>query len=138
MSVPYNIWMNVQVILTVITIVIIVSAVVILLSMQKNEGTFSKIITVGPIWTSDVWSCASNKDFLVYGALRGLENTQISISIPDLGTQSLYSLDNGKMQAFTVGGQADQTMIITRTGVVTGWLTLQTMSDANATCTQIP
>lgn len=130
--------MNTQTILSVITIVIIVSAVAILLSMQKNEGTFSKIITVGPIWTSDVWSCTSNKDFLVYGALRGLENTQISISIPDLGTQSLYALDDGKMQTFTIGVQADQTAIITRTGLVTGWLTLQTMSNANAACTQMP
>lgn len=130
--------MNTQVLLTIITIIIIVSAVAIIFSMQKHEQTFSKIITVGPIWESDIWSCTSNSDFLVYGALRGLENTQISVSIPDLGTQSLYSLDDGKMQTFTVGGQADQTVIITRTGVVSGWLTLQTMSDANATCTQTP
>ena len=130
--------MNIQVLLTVITIIIIVSAVAIIFSMQAHEQTFSKIITVGPIWESDVWSCTSNSDFLVYGALRGLENTQISISIPDLGTQSLYSLDDGKMQTFTIGGQADQTVIITRTGVVSGWFTLQTMSGANATCTQTP
>ena len=130
--------MSNQVILTAITIVIIVSAVAIILSMQKNEETFSKIITVGPTWASDVWSCTSNKDFLVYGALRGLDNAQISISIPDLGTQSLYALDNGKLQTFTIGGQADQTAIITRTGLVTGWLTLQTMSSANATCMQMP
>ena len=130
--------MNIQVLLTVITIIIIVSAVAIIFSMQAHEQTFSKIITVGPIWESDVWSCTSNSDFLVYGALRGLENTQISISIPDLGTQSLYSLDDGKMQTFTIGGQADQTVIITGTGVVSGWLTLQTMSGANATCTQTP
>ncbi len=129
---------NSQIILTAITIVIIVSAVGIILSMQEDTKTFSKIITVGPIWTSDTWSCTSDKDFLVYGALRGLENAQISISIPELGTQSLYTLDNGKMQTFTVGGQSDQTMIITRTGLVTGWLTLQTMSDANASCTQTP
>ncbi len=130
--------MNIQVILTAVTIVIIVSAVAMLLSMQNDEGTFSKIITVGPIWTSDVWSCTSNKDFLVYGALRGLEGTQISIAIPDLGAQSLYALDNGKMQTFTIGGQSDQTVIITRTGLVTGWLTLQTMSDADASCVQTP
>ena len=130
--------MNIQVLLTVITIIIIVSAVAIIFSMQTHEQTFSKIITVGPIWESDVWTCTSNSDFLVYGVLRGLENTQISVSIPDLGTQSLYSLDDGKMQTFTVGGQADQTVIITRTGVVSGWLTLQTMSGANATCTQTP
>ena len=40
------------------------------------------------------------------------------------------------MESFTVGGQASQMITITRTGVVTGWLTLQTMSNANATCTQ--
>lgn len=130
--------MNNQVILTAITIVVIVSAVAILLLMQENEGTFSKIITVGPIWTSDVWSCTSNKDFLVYGALRGLENTQISISIPDLGTQSLYALEDGEMETFTVGGKSDQTMMITRTGLVTGWLTLQTLSNADAACVQMP
>ncbi|WKT57902.1 hypothetical protein QVH35_11555 [Candidatus Nitrosotenuis chungbukensis] len=130
--------MNIQAILAAVTIVVIVSAVAILLSMQKDEGTFSKIITAGPIWTSDTWSCTSNKDFLVYGALRGLEGTEISISIPNLGAQSLYALDHGKMQAFTIGGQSDQTVIITRTGLVTGWLTLQTMSDADASCVQTP
>jgi hypothetical protein len=130
--------MNVQVILTAITVIVIVSAIAIILSMQEHEGTFSKIMTVGPIWASDSWSCTSSEDFLVYGALRGLENTQMSISIPSLGTQSLYALDGGKMQTFTVGAQADQTMIITRTGLVSGWLTLQTMSGANATCTQVP
>jgi hypothetical protein len=128
--------MSNQVILTAITILVIVSAVSILLLMQENEGTFSKMITVGPTWASDVWSCTSNKDFLVYGSLRGLENTQISISIPDLGTQSLYALKDGEMETFTIGGQSDQTVIVTRTGLVTGWLTMQTMSNANATCVQ--
>lgn len=125
-----------QIILTIITIVIVVSAVAVLLSMQENENTFSKIITVGPIWASNAWSCTSNEDYLVYGALRGLEDAQISVSNSDLGTQSLYTFDDGKMQPFTVGGQASQTTTITRTGVVSGWLTLQTMSNANATCTQ--
>lgn len=127
-----------QIFLAAITIAILVSALAILFSIEGNGQTFSKIITVGPIWESDTWSCTSDQDFLVYGALRGLENTQISISIPDLGTQSLYSLDNGKMESFTVGAQSDQTLIITRTGLVTGWLTLHTMTDANATCTQTP
>lgn len=125
-----------QIILAIITIIIIVSAVAVLISMRENNKTFSKIITVGPVWISDSWSCTSNEDYLVYSALRGLGDAQISISNSDLGTQSLYILDNGKMEPFTVGGQADQTITITRTGVVTGWLTLQTMSNANATCTQ--
>lgn len=126
-----------QIILTIITIVIIVSAVAVLIPMQENNKIFSKIITVGPIWTSNIWSCTSNEDYLVYGALRGLEGAQISISNSDLGTQSLYILDDGKMEPFTIGGQASQTITIARTGVVTGWLTLQTMSNANATCTQL-
>ena len=66
-----------QIILTIITIVIVVSAVAVLLSMQENEKTFSQIITVGPIWTSNTWSCTSNENYLVYGALRGLENAQV-------------------------------------------------------------
>lgn len=127
-----------QIFLSAITIAILISALAILFSIEESGQTFSKIITVGPIWESDVWACTSDQDFLVYGALRGLENAQISISIPDLGTQSLYTLDDGKMQTFTVGAKSEQTMIIARTGVVTGWLTLQTMSDANATCTQVP
>jgi uncharacterized membrane protein len=126
-----------QIILTIITIVIVVSAVAVLLSMQENEKTFSKIITVGPIWISNAWSCTSNEDYLVYGVLRGLGDAQISVSNSDLGTQSLYILGNGNLEQFTIGGQAGQATTITRTGVVTGWLTLQTMSNANATCTQL-
>ena len=85
-----------------------------------------------------MWTCTSNQDFLVYGALRGIGGGQIAISIPTLGTQSLYALDDGKMESFTIGAQGGQTILITGTGLVTGFLTLQTLSGADANCTQNP
>ena len=127
-----------SVILTLITIIVIITAVVAIVSMQEKPQAFSKIITVGPVWTSDVWTCTSNHDFLVYGTLRGLQGGQISISIPTVGTQSLYAVDDGKIDSFTTGAQGGQTVLITRTGAVTGFITLQTLSGADASCTQNP
>ena len=117
----------------VIVFVIVITAIV---QSQNTHPIFSKVITVGPVWTTDTWSCTSNADYIVSGALRGLGNSQLTISINGLGSQSLYSLDAGKMQTFQVGSPADHTMTITRTGTVTGWITLQTMSGAKANCTQ--
>lgn len=104
--------------------------------LQHTPNSFSKIITVGPLWTTNTWSCTSNADYVVHGALRGLEGSSLAISISGLGTQSLYALDSDKLESFTIGAKSGETVIITRTGIVTGWLTLQTMSDANATCNQ--
>ena len=61
---------------------------------------------------------------------------QIKIQVGGQGTQSFYSMDNAESVSFSVGNQADKTIIITRTGTVTGFLTLQTTSDAIAGCTQ--
>ena len=123
--------------LTIVTIVIIIFAIVITSLLQdKSANVFSQTITVGPVWTGDVWSCTSDKDFVVHGILRGLEGAQLTISISDLGTQSLYSLDAGKMETFTIGSPGGHTMSITRTGTLTGWLTLQTAPNAKASCTQ--
>ena len=127
--------------LTTVTIIIIIFAIVITASVQsqtpKKEASFSKIITVGPVWTSDTWACTSDKDFVVHGALRGLNGSQLEISISDLGTQSLYTLDAGKLETFSIGAAGGHAMSITRTiAPITGWLTLQTESDANASCIQ--
>ena len=123
--------------LTAITIIIIVFAIGITSAIQeKPEKPFSKIITVGPVWEKTIWSCTSDRDFIVHGALRGLQGAQIAINISDLGTQSLYSFDPERMESFSVGSPAGHNMIITRTGTVSGWLTLQTVSDATASCTQ--
>ena len=128
--------------LTTVTIIIIIFTVVITAIVQsqvqgKPEKAFSQVITVGPVWTSNIWSCTSDADFMVYGALRGLAGSLITVAISDLGSQSLYSLDAGTLQTFSIGSPAGHTMTITSSGnTVTGWITLQTTSDANASCTQ--
>lgn len=120
-------------------VVVIIFAVAITAVIQgPSEKAFSQIITVGPVWRSDTWTCTSDANFLVHGTLRGLAGSTLTISISDLGTQSLYSLNAGQIETFSVGSPAGHTMTITGTGAtVTGWITLQTRSDATASCTQI-
>jgi len=118
------------------TIIILVGISVAAVLEPEPEKSLSKIITVGPVWDSDSWTCISNADFMVFGSLRGLGDSQISINISGKGTQSLYSLIPGHLQTFSVGGEANDQVIVTRTGTVTGFITLQTSSDAKATCTQ--
>ena len=123
--------------LTIVTIIVIIFTIVITGVVQGQPArAFGQIITVGPVWTSNVWSCTSDADFIVYGALRSLGNSTLAIAISGLGSQSLYALDAGKMETFAVGSPAEHTMDITITGTVTGWITLQTMSGATASCSQ--
>lgn len=119
--------------------VIIIFAIVITAAVQGPPGqTFSQVITVGPIWNTDSWSCTSDDSFMIYGALRSLgPGNQLAIGITAIGTQSLYELDAAKFETFSVGVPAGQTITITRTGTITGFLTLQTTSDASASCTQV-
>ena len=117
--------------------VIILFAIAISATLQGPDAEpFSKVITVGPVWDSDIWTCVSDSDFVVHGALRGLGNAQLTISIQDVGTQSLYTINPGEMESFSVGNTAGNNVIITRTGTVTGFITLQTAADATASCTQ--
>ena len=117
--------------------VIILFAIAISATLQgPDTEPFSKVITVGPVWDSDSWTCVSDSDFMVHGALRGLGNAQLTISIQDTGTQSLYVINTGEMETFSVGSTAWKTVIITITGTVTGFITLQTAADATASCTQ--
>jgi len=118
-------------------VLIIVFAIAITAVLQGSPPpAFSQVITVGPVWSGDVWVCTSDANFMVFGSLRGIGNSQISINISGKGTQSLYSLTPGQIETFSVGGEANDQTIITRTGTVTGFLTLQTTSDATASCTQ--
>ena len=116
---------------------IILFAIAISATLQGPDAEpFSKVITVGPVWDSDSWTCVSDSDFMVHGALRGLGNAQLTISIEGTGTQSLYTINAGEMETFSVGSTAGKMVIITRTGTVTGFITLQTAADATASCTQ--
>ncbi len=118
-------------------VLIIVFAIAITAVLQGSPPpTFSQVITVGPVWRGDVWSCTSDADFMVFGSLRGLGDAQISINISGKGAQSLYSLSPGQLETFSIGGEANDQVIVTRTGTVTGFITLQTSSGAEATCTQ--
>lgn len=120
-------------------VVIIVLAIAISAAVQGSpEKAMSQIITVGPIWSTDTWSCTSNADFMVHAMVRGIgELPLIAVALEGHGTQSFYSMDNSQSVAFSVGNQADKVITITRTGTVTGFLTLQTTSDATASCTAI-
>ena len=117
--------------------VILLAAIVIPLSfLAPNTEPFSKVITVGPIWDSDSWTCVSDSDFIVHGTLRGIGNAQLEIFIENVGSQSLYTINPGEMETFSVGSTAGNEIIITRTGTITGFITLQTSADATASCTQ--
>ena len=123
--------------LTIVTIVIIIFAITITAIIQGSpEKPFSQIITVGPVWSTNTWSCTSDADFVVYATVRALTDAQLAISISGLGTQSFYTFEPSNLYSFTVGSPAGNTMTITRTGTVTGWFTLQTTSGATASCIQ--
>jgi len=116
---------------------IIIFAIVITATVQgPPEKAFSQVITVGPVWTSAVWSCTSDADFMVYGTVRALANAQLSIGISGLGTQSIYTFDPSDLYSFSLGAPAGRTITLTSAGTVTGWITLQTTSDAEAGCIQ--
>ncbi len=95
------------------------------------------VVIVGPVWPTDAWTCTSDSDFVVHSMVRGIGTDplpQIKILVQDQGTQSFYSMDNSESVSFSVGNQADELITITRTGTVTGFLTLQTTSNAQASC----
>ena len=121
---------------SVSTIIVVIAIVISSTLTTSNDQAFSQILVVGPVWSNDIWTCTSDADFLIHGALRGLEGALLEIEIEDAGTQSLYSLNTGELESFSVGSQANHSMNITRTGTVTGFLTLQTTSSAIASCTQ--
>ena len=128
---------NSPVYLTIITIVVIVFAIAITAQLQGHpEKPFSQVLTYGPVWGGTKWTCVSDKDYIVYGTVRGLAGNLLSINITGYGTQSFYTLDPGKMHSFTVGSPGGHTMVITRTNTISGFFTLQTISDAKASCTQ--
>jgi len=118
------------------TIIILFTIVITAVVQEQPEKPFSQIITVGPIWSLNSWSCTSDADFMVYGTVRALSGARLTIAISDLGTQSLYTFNPSDLYSFSVGSPADHTMTLTRFGTVTGWITLQTTSDATASCTQ--
>lgn len=123
--------------LVVGAVVVIIFAIVITALLQgPRDEAFSQIITVGPVWSANTWSCTSDANFMVFGTVRALPDAQLAIAISGLGTQSLYTFDSSNLYSFSVGSPAGHTMTLTRAGTVTGWITLQTTSGATANCIQ--
>jgi len=120
-------------------IAVIIFAVVIVATVQNSFSpqvqSFSQIISYGPVWSTDSWKCTSDSDFMVHAVIRGFEKAQFAIQISNIGTQSLYTFGyQGQTESFSIGAKANETFTITRTGTVSGFLTLQTNTGATASC----
>ena len=122
-------------------VIIIVFAIVITAAVQgQNEArTFSKVITVGPVWHSDTWLCTSTAEFLVHGVLIAYaNNVGLTIAVSGQGTQPDFRLKQNDLKTFTIGGPANSSIRISKSlGELSGFLTLQTSSDAKASCKEI-
>jgi len=103
-------------------------------AFSEEEKSFSQILSVGPVWTTDSWLCTSDADFMVYGNLRGLAGSLLDIYVSEIGTQSLYALEEGQLKSFSIGATGGQQIIISKTGIISGFITIQTMSGAEANC----
>ena len=118
--------------------VIIIFTIVITASVQSSTmSTFSQVITVGPVWNSDSWSCTSDAEYIVHATLIAYdEDNMLTIFLNTQGSQPDFRLTPFEMQSFTVGGPADSFITITRSGIISGYITLQTTSGATASCTE--
>ncbi len=115
---------------------IIIAAIAITGAIQsESQKSFSQVITVGPVWSDQGWRCTSDQDFVVHAAIRGIGGAELSIRVSDLGTQSLYTLANSRLEAFSVGANGGDSVTLIRDGTVSGWLTMETSGNAKATCT---
>ena len=118
--------------------VIIIFTIVITASVHSSTiSTFSQVITVGPVWNSDSWKCTSDAEYLVHATLITYqEDNMLTRSLNTRGKQPDFRLTPLEMQSFTVGGPADSTITIARSGIITGYITLQTTPSATASCTE--
>ncbi len=116
--------------------VIIIVAIAISGAIQgESQKSFSQVITVGPVWADQGWQCTSDQDFVVHAAIRGIGDAELAIRVSDLGTQSLYALANNRLTPFSVGGNGGDSVTRIKDGTVSGWLTMETSSNAKANCT---
>ncbi len=124
--------------------IIIIFAIVITATVQSStvqspttEKAFSQVITVGPVWPTDGWICTSNADYVVHAVLisYGDAPSYLEITISGLGGQPDLEFTPSKMETFSIGGSAGSTMTLSSIGEISGFITLQTLSNAQARCT---
>jgi len=118
------------------TIIIIFSIIITAAVQGTPAQPMSQIITVGPLWSTNSWLCTSTDEFMVHGVLIGYSDfAGLEIHISGLGVQPDFIFERREMKTFSIGGPEDSSIRITRNnGVITGFLTLQTASDATASC----
>ena len=121
------------------TIVIVFAIVITAIVQGTPEIPFSQVITAGPVLTTDTWLCTSTADFIIDATLIAYgEGGTLQIYVSGLGTQPNFKFEPLTMQSFSIGGPGDSSVMIKRnSGVVTGFLTLQTTSNAIASCEAI-
>ncbi len=130
-SKPGVLYVSAATIISIFTIVITASV------QSSTMETFSQVITVGPVWNTNSWTCTSDADYILYATLITYdEDNMLTIFQNTRGTQPDFRLTPLEIQSFTVGGQADSTITITRSGEISGYITLQTTSGATASCTE--
>ena len=121
-----------------VSTVIILMAIAISAVVLSNSGksSFSQVINVGPVWNTNEWTCASDSEYIVHCVLisYGDSPSTLAIYVSGSGTQPDIHFTPNEMNSFSVGGPAGSTITITSLGTITGFLTLQTMSDAKASC----
>ena len=118
--------------------VIIIFTIVITASIQSSTmETFSQVITVGPVWNTNSWTCTSDADYILHATLITYdEDNMLTISHTTRGSQPDFRLTPLEMQSFSVGGTADSIITIAKRGSTSGYITLQTTSGATASCTE--
>ena len=118
---------------------IIILAFVITTAVQgEPEKSFSQVLTFGPVWRDNTWLCSSTEEFMIHGLLIGYKDpSKLTIFVSGSGTQPDFRFQPGELQSFSIGGIAGSSIRITSGGGVSGFITLQTISDATAACAPI-
>ena len=126
---------NSPILVMVIGVAIILTAIAASTMMSRPDSL--QVISVGPVWDTNSWVCTSDSDFVIHGTLRGLTGSLVEINITNVGKQSLFALEEGRLETFTVGSDGGNSVTITRTGILTGFITMETSSNAQASCAPI-
>ena len=75
------------------------------------------------------------EEFMIHGLLIGYNDpSALTIFVSGSGSQPDFRFEPRELQSFSIGGIAGSSIRITSGGGVSGFITLQTMSDAIATC----
>ena len=121
------------------TIVIVFAIVITAVVQGSPETPFSQVITVGPVWSADAWLCTSTADFIIDATLIAYnEGGTLQIFVSGQGTQPAFKFEPREMLSLSIGGPASSSVVITKnSGSLSGFLTMQTASNAIASCEAI-